>query len=42
MTTKQHYLFDFITGIMLGISGILIATKGISTIENEKDFENFL
>ena len=41
MTTKQHYFFDFITGIILGVSGIILAKKCISNIESEDDFETF-
>ena len=32
MTTKQHYFFDFITGIIFAMIGILILKKCINKI----------
>lgn len=40
MTTKQHYFFDFVTGIIFAIFGILILKKCITHIE--KEYENII
>ena len=40
MTTKQHYFFDFITGIIFAVIGILILKKCIDNIE--KNYEKII
>ena len=37
MTTKQHYFFDFVTGVIFAVIGILILKKCITHIEKNHD-----
>ena len=37
MTTKQHYFFDIVTGIIVGFAGIYIMNKCIKTVENNTE-----